>query len=98
MSPKRDAGQAKGNHKTCAPGHSWKDSFDSERKLIRMPVMKFNTFLERWWSRGEYQADEQAGVDWSAGEYHADEQAGVARLSWRVSDRKSTRLNSSHIL
>ena len=38
-------------------------------------------------SGGEYQADEQAGVDWSAGEYHADEQAGVAGLSWRVSGR-----------
>ena len=32
----------------------------------------------------------------SVGEYQADERAGVARLSWRVSDRKSTRLNSSH--
>ena len=32
----------------------------------------------------------------SAGEYQADEQVGVARLRWRVSDRKSTRLNSSH--
>ena len=38
-------------------------------------------------SRGEYQANEQAGVTGSAGEYQADEQAGVARLSWRVSGR-----------
>ena len=37
------AGQ--GEPQTCAPDHSWKISLDTERKLIRIPVMKLNTFF-----------------------------------------------------